>query len=89
MSEYAAKRLRMGSEYPYDASDEFWEDGIIKAPEEVDWAHFAARGVIADLMDRRAIKRGFERVDEEIRREIVESLADIIRTARDLHWHWM
>lgn len=42
-----------------------------------------ARGVVADLQDRRAIKWGFGDIDEEIRVEIISSLADIIRAARD------
>lgn len=46
-----------------------------------DWAHAAARGVVADLQGRRAIKWGFDDIDEEIRAEIVASLAAIIRLA--------
>jgi hypothetical protein len=74
--------LKHGDRFPYDVPDS-WEDGengetLFPAQ---DWAHRAARGVIADLSDRRDIKRGFEQVDEEIRAEIVTSLADIIRAA--------
>jgi hypothetical protein len=63
--------LKHGQEFPYDES----------AGPSKDWAHAAARGVIADLADRRGIKNGFYDVDEDIREEIVASLAEIIRLA--------
>ena len=47
----------------------------------VDWAHTAARGVMANLQDRRGIKQGFSDIDEDIRIEIVQSLAEVIRLA--------
>ncbi len=69
-----------GNKFPYDASDA-WMDSDDDPPPPSDWAHSAARGVIADLTDRRNIKYGFEEVDEEVRAEIVASLAAIIRAA--------
>lgn len=71
---YAKIYYDSGQKYPYDRDD----DG---AAPEGDWAVKAARGVINDLSDRRDIKRGFEQVDEEVRREIVASMAEIIRLA--------
>jgi hypothetical protein len=68
--------LIKGDRYAYDAPD----DAEI-APPPIDWAHRAARGIICNLTDRKAIKRGFEEIDEEIRVEIVDSMADIIRAA--------
>lgn len=72
--------LESGARFPYDASDDWMESpGLPPAPE--DWAHAAARGIVADMMDRRGIKWGFEEVDEETRIEIVERIAAIIRMA--------
>ena len=66
--------FNLGQEYPFD-------DGV----PEVDWAHRAARGVVKDLMDRRAIKVPFMQLedsgDTEVMQEIVASLAEIIRIA--------
>lgn len=76
------KSLRHGNRFPYDASDEWWEsDAYNPPPEPTDWAHRAARGVLADLTDRRAIKNGFVEIDEDVRKEMVENMAEIIRQA--------
>lgn len=81
------RRLVLGDMYPYDAPDAWWlvsdADGAWTR-EGDDWAHRAARGVVADLTDRRGIKRGFEDIDEDVRTEIVNSLAAIIRLAKEL-----
>ncbi len=77
----AQTSLESGDRFPYDASDKWWNASGDEPPAPWDWAHRAARGVIADLSDRRTIKRGFEQVDEETRGEIVSSLAEIIRAA--------
>ena len=75
-------RLRHGAKYPFDAPDSWWEaEHTPEPPLATDWAHRAARGVLCDLMDRRGIKRGFEELDEDVRVEIAESLAAIIRLA--------
>ena len=74
--------LEMGDEYPYDGTDDFWNGKEDAAPPQ-DWAHRAARGVIADLTDRRKIKYGFDGIDEDVRIEIVATLASIIRAALD------
>lgn len=81
----AQHTLDRGAKYPYDASDEWWHgDGDEReAPPPTDWAHAAARGVLADLNDRKGIKQGFANIDEEIRVEIVSSLAEIIRRAAE------
>lgn len=67
--------LKFGAEYPYDANDEG------EAPPATDWAHAAARGVLADLCDRRGIKHELKNVDEDVRPELVEAIAAIIRAA--------
>lgn len=66
----AAHSLMHGNKYPYDAGP------------VVDWAHAAARGVLADLCDRGGIKHQFGMIDDaEIRSDIVAALAAIIREA--------
>lgn len=69
--------------FPYDADDAWWHarGGSVPPPPAADWAHAAARAVVHDLSDRRKIKRGFEHIDEAVRKEIVESIAEIIRYA--------
>jgi len=77
--------LQQGNEFPYDATDAWWEesgDEPLPPPEPSDWAIAAARGVIHDLQDRRGIKDGFSRIDEGVRAGIVQDLASIIRQAR-------
>jgi hypothetical protein len=39
----------------------------------------AGKGVIADLMHRRSIKHVFSNIDHDVRIEIVENLAEIVR----------
>ncbi|MEZ0212500.1 MAG: hypothetical protein ACAH27_06050 [Xanthobacteraceae bacterium] len=81
MSDMASHWLKKGENYPYDNPDERDVDESTPPLPPVDWAHAAARGVVANLKDRRAIKWGFENVDEETRAEIITSLAAIIRLA--------
>lgn len=81
LKEHARINLDFGAKFPYDAPDK-WDDTILSLVDLLppkDWAHRAARGIISDLMDRRDIKFGFHGVDEETRREIVETMAEIIR----------
>lgn len=79
--EEAEQELRLGEKFPYDGGADFWEECNVAPPPAVDKAHAAARGVLADLLDRRAIKHALEEVDHEVRKEITESLANIIRVA--------
>lgn len=81
MSTNAEFCLKHGAELPYDASDKWWASDGMPAPKADDWAHAAARGVLADLEDRRGIKWELEKVDEETRVEIIQSIAAIIRLA--------
>jgi len=77
----AKQLLSHGDKYPYDAPD-IWRDQLNPEPIPAeDWAHRAARGVLVDLTDRRGIKNGFDDVDEDVRKDIVNSLASIIREA--------
>lgn len=89
--ELARIALDGGKGTPYDAPDA-WDDDNDRPPPPPakDWAHAAARGIISDLLDRRDIKFAFHGIDEDIRIEIVEAMAAIIRLAyRDslTHWH--
>jgi hypothetical protein len=78
----AEHALKCGEQYPYDAPDAWWHSSSGDGrPPATDWAHAAARGVIADLNERRGIKIGFRSIDESVRAEIIQSLADIIRAA--------
>lgn len=74
-------RIDHGARFPYDAPDDYTGAPDDTPPPPTDWAHAAARGCIADLRDRRGIKWGFDDIDEEIRSEIVSTLAAIIRYA--------
>lgn len=73
----AKSKLEMGEKFPYDDSDTL-------SP-AVDWAHAAARGVLADLEGRRGVGQELELelelVDDETRVELVQSVAEIIRLA--------
>lgn len=74
--------LNRGDTYPYDDPNRFNDDGIPVVPAR-DWAHRAARGILADLSDRRGIKHELEMVDDDVRIELTESLAEIIRQAKE------
>jgi len=65
-----AQKIQHGQQYPYDG----------ERPNE-DFAHIAARGIFADLTDRRGIKSELNRCDDDVRMEIVDSVAEIIRVA--------
>ena len=58
--------IQRGEQYPFDTSD------------NQHWSFKAARTILADLQDRGGIKHGFNDIDEDIRDEIVESLATYI-----------
>lgn len=74
----ASSKLRHGNRHPYDADDE----GVFRAADDpYDWPTRAARGVLADLLDRQGIKHGFHGVDPDTRAEIVRDLADVIDLA--------
>jgi hypothetical protein len=64
--------LRCGADFPYDGP----------RPEQ-DWAHRASRAICYDLCDRGGIKHEMALVDSEIRPEIVDAIAAIIRRAAE------
>lgn len=71
--ELAPRSLKIGTEHPYDERP------------AVDAAHAAAQGIIADLTDRRTIKWSFEGIDLDVKRDIVDALAAVIRRAFQVH----
>lgn len=82
----ASFALTMGDEYPYDAPDDWWRDSsdreVLSGPPPKDWAHRAARGIYADLLDRSEIKELLQDTDEGVRAECIDSAASIIRQAK-------
>lgn len=72
--------LERGDKFPYDGGEAFWQQSDVPPPPS-DWAHRAARGVLADLTDRRGVKRELENVDYDVREELTQALAAIIREA--------
>lgn len=62
--------IRVGCEYPYDG----------RTPK--DWADKAALGILRDLSDRRGIKHELGAVDDDVRPDIVDAMAEIIRVAK-------
>lgn len=84
LEQHVQDRLRSGQRCPFDAPDpEAGEEDIV-LPEPGDWAVRAARGIIDDFDDRgAAMNEAFhpERVAEEVRIEIVDVMAAIMREA--------
>lgn len=76
--------LSFGDRFPYDAGEDFWR-GFNPAdttpPLPTDWAHRAARGIIANLDDQKSISLAHRDIDHETRAELVQAVAEIIRTA--------
>ena len=72
--------LLLGNEYPYDASDAWWNCKHDAIPHESEWAWRAARGIMKALRDRRGIKNELN-VSEDIRIEIVTAMVEIIQEA--------
>lgn len=80
-TETAKRCLEHGAKYPYDAPDAWRDDAGMAPPAAADWAHRAARGILSDLSDRRGVKWALQEVGEDVRAELVGSLAGIIRLA--------
>ncbi len=75
--------LNHSSKFPYDANDAWWRGRGDNPPPAKDWAHRAARGVLADLDGRLGMEDVLRSFDEATRVELVESLAEIIRQAKE------
>ena len=73
-----------GNAFPFDASDAWWSGSGEPYPPK-DWAHSAARGSIANLEVRQGVRHALAGIDETTRKEIVSTLANIIRYAHRTH----
>ncbi len=73
----AQDHIDLGAKFPYDR--DLGRDA--PARPAVDWAEAAARGIMANLGDRRGIDDALDDVDPDVRVEIMGELADIIRAA--------
>lgn len=79
----AKQELKHADDFPFDASDAWMNRESKVGPETPHWSYRAARGVISNLSDRRGIGQGIGDFDEDVRKEIVATLADIIRVASE------
>lgn len=82
-NDHARISLDDGAEYPYDGGADFWDNRHTAPPPATDWAHAAARGVLADLQSRGGIGAALDdpQIDHQLRAQITQALADIIRLA--------
>ena len=81
--------LYLGVESPFDASDHFHSEfPNIPAPEAIDWAHAAARGIATNLRERTGIQEGFQGLSEEVRLDLIAEIAQIIRLAKTATESW-
>ena len=79
MFDTVKRDLDMCLKWPYHIETEGRKDDWRYVPK--DNAEHAALAVIRGFCDRRGIKRGFQNIDDDIRKEIVETTAEIIRQA--------
>jgi hypothetical protein len=70
--ESALSDIAMGKKNPYD-----------RRKKSKDWADKAARGIFANFSDRRGLKHELNSYDADVRRELVDTVAEIIRAAKD------
>jgi hypothetical protein len=67
LQEDAKFRLELGCEYPYDG----------RHPK--DREHAIALGILCDLTDRKGVKWELQKVDDDVRVNIVDAMVEIIR----------
>lgn len=84
LTQRARHDLERGAKYPYDGGD-WYEDENSVPPPAHDWAHAAARGILSDLCDRRFIKWELEKIEHDVRKDIIYAAAEIIRLALSNH----
>lgn len=81
------KRLEHGQLFPFDETSDEHEarnSTLETLPlEPKDWTIAAARGVLADLGDRRGVGQELDDIDDDIRKELVEQLSQIIKLAHE------
>jgi|GEM_PF-2510591 len=75
----AVRRIRSGQEYPYDG---VWKDDDLQPLRHADDpAYQAARGIAYDIGDRAVLKWEWCKVDDSVRRTIIDDFAAIIKAA--------
>jgi len=78
----AQQSINHGAQFPYDGGHEFWESQNPRTPPPAtDWAHAAARGIFADLTDRRGLRNVLASISHDVVSEMVQSVTEIILTA--------
>jgi hypothetical protein len=68
----AQTQIEYGNLHPLDES----------AGESTDWAHSAARGVVASMQDVPELSAVLDTMDDTAKVDFVAALADVIRTAQ-------
>ena len=76
----AKRMLDIGARFPFDATDEWRNTEGAEPLPPADWAHAAARGILADLTDRQDIRDQLDNLAEGQRAELTTDIAGIIRT---------
>lgn len=73
--EHYEKIIRHGLQFPYDGNDES------EMPQPLTPERKAAYGVIEELLGRKGLDHALEDIDQEIRKELVEAVAGIVKVA--------
>lgn len=80
--ERAEEALEYGRQMPFDAPEWWWNSSDdLPPPRPRDWAHKAARGVMAELQGRVGIKDSLGDVPHALARDVVLVIAEVIRLA--------
>lgn len=82
MTDRFLQRVEHGAAFPFDATRKWWHAAGMAPPPARDWEHKAARGVIADMKDRRGIKQELQPLDYKSseRTAFIADLANLIRS---------
>lgn len=79
--------LNHGRDFPFDAGEVWWNGKGDNPPAAVDRSHAAARGIFADLTDRRGIKQTLNELSHPTRAALVKQVAHVIRsTPQEGNW---
>lgn len=79
MTTEAKRMLDIGARFPFDATDEWRNSEGVEPPPPADWAHAAARGILADLTDHQDLVDQLGNLAEDVRAELTVEIARIIR----------
>ncbi len=76
--------IKHSNKYAYDrVGDEAREEEGYSTPKGTDWSIIAARAVLGDMSDRGGVRHELDSIDYEVRDEMVETLANIIKKVSD------